>query len=107
MILTETKSGDSFPNLQFLADGFSEPFRIDRNRSGGGVMIYVWDNIPSKLLTKHFLPNDIKSLLVKLNFRKRQWFLQRTYHPPSQSDQYFFENVDKALDMYSYYGNIL
>ena len=74
---------------------------------GGGVMIYVWDNIPSKLLTKHFLPNDIKSLLVKLNFRECQWFLQRTYHPPSQSDQYFFENVDKALDMYSYYGNIL
>ena len=70
-------------------------------------MIYVWDNIPSKLLTKHFLPNDIKSLLVKLNFRECQWFLQRTYHPPSQSDQYFFENVDKALDMDSYYGNIL
>ena len=33
---------DSFPNSpQFLVDGFSEPFRIDTNRSGGGVMIYV------------------------------------------------------------------
>ena len=30
-----------------------------------------------------------------------------TYHPPSQSDQYFFENVGKALDMYSYYNKIL
>ena len=30
----------------------------------------------------------------------------RTY-PPSQSDQYFFENVDKALDMYRYYDKIL
>ena len=70
-------------------------------------MIYVWDNIPSKLLTKHFLPNDVKNLLVKLNFRKCQCLLQRTYRPPSQSDQYFFVNVDKALDMYSYYGNIL
>ena len=30
-----------------------------------------------------------------------------TYHPPSQSDQYFFEIVDKALDMYSYYDKIL
>ena len=29
------------------------------------------------------------------------------YHPPSQSGQYFFENVDKALDMYSYYDKIL
>ena len=30
-----------------------------------------------------------------------------TYHPPSQSDQYFFENVDKALHMCSYYDKIL
>ena len=30
-----------------------------------------------------------------------------TYHPPSQSGLYFFENVDKALDMQSYYGKIL
>ena len=30
-----------------------------------------------------------------------------TYHPPSQSDQCFIENVDKALDMYSYYDKIL
>ena len=41
LVLTETKLDDSFPNSQFSVDGFSEPFRIDRNRSGGGVMIYV------------------------------------------------------------------
>ena len=31
LVLTETKLDDSFPNSQFLVDGFSEPFRIDRN----------------------------------------------------------------------------
>ena len=54
LILTETKLEDSFPNSEFLVDEFSKPFRIDRNRPGGGVMIYVRDNIPSKLLTKYF-----------------------------------------------------
>ena len=44
---------------------------------------------------------------VEMNFRKCKWFLSGTYHPPSQSDQYFFENVDKALDMYNYYDKIL
>ena len=107
LVLTETKLDDSFPNSQFLVDGFSEPFRIDRNRSGGGVMIYVRDVIPSKLLTKHFFPNDIEGLFVELNFRKCKWLLLGTYHPPSQSDQYFFENVDKALDIYSYFDKIL
>ena len=52
--LTERKLDDYFPNSQFLVDGFSEPFSMDRNKSVGGVIIYVRNNIPSKLLTKHF-----------------------------------------------------
>ena len=83
----ETKLDDSFPNSQLSVDGLSEPFRIDRNRSGGVVMMYVRDDVPSKLLTKHFFPNDIKGLFVELNFRKSEWLLLGTYHPPSQSDQ--------------------
>ena len=59
---------------------FSEPFRIDRNRSGGGEIIYARDDIPSKLLPKH-----IEGLFVQLNFRKYKWLLLETYHPPSQS----------------------
>ena len=70
-------------------------------------MIHVQEVILSKLLTKHFFPNDIEGLFVELNFRKCKWLLLGTYHPSSQSDQYFFENVDKALYMYSYYDKIL
>ena len=55
LVLTETKLDDSFPNSQFSIDGFSEPFRIDRNRSGSRIMIYIRGINPSKLLTKHFL----------------------------------------------------
>ena len=87
LVLTETKLHDSFPNSQLSVDELSEPFRIDRNRSGGVVMMYVRDDVPSKLLTKHFFPNDIKGLFVELNFRKSKWLLLGTYHPPSQSDQ--------------------
>ena len=54
LVLTETKLDNSFPNSQFSIDGFSEPFRIDRNRSGSRIMIYIRGIIPSKLLTKHF-----------------------------------------------------
>ena len=70
-------------------------------------MIHVREVILSKLLTKHFFPNDIEGLFVELNFRKYKWLLLGTYHPPSNSDRYFYENVDKALNMYSYYDKIL
>ena len=79
LVLTETKLDDSFPKAQFLVDGFSEPYRYDRNRKGGGVMIYIRENIPSKLLEKHKFHDDIEGLFVELNFRKVKWLLFGTY----------------------------
>ena len=102
LVITETKLDDSFP-LQFLMKGFAEPFRLDRNRNGGGVMIYIRDDIPSRLLLKHVFPSDIEGLYIELNFRKCKWLLLGTHHPPSQYDQYYFNNLDKSMDTYSNY----
>ena len=75
LVITETKLYDSFPNAQFLVPGFSKPFHFNKNRKGGGVTIYVRENIPSELLTKHVLPSDIECIFLELNFRKCKWFL--------------------------------
>ena len=48
LVVTETKLDPSFPNGQFSIDGFARPFRRDRNKNGGGVMIFVRDDIPTK-----------------------------------------------------------
>ena len=53
LVLTETKLDDTFPTTQFLVNGFSEPYRPDRNRKRGGIMVYIRDDIPSKQLDKH------------------------------------------------------
>ena len=65
LVVTETKLDDTFRNAQFLVPGFSKPFHLDRNRKGGGVMIYVSENIPSKLLSKHVLPSDIECIFLE------------------------------------------
>ena len=41
LIITETKLDDSFPLSQFHIDGFSSPYTLDRNRNGGGIIIYI------------------------------------------------------------------
>ena len=107
LVLTETKLDDSFPQAQFLVEGFSEPYRYDRNRKGGGVMIYIRDDIPSKCLEKHKFPGDIEGIFVELNFRKVKWLLFGTYHPPTQNDLYYFNQLDKAIDTYNSYDKIL
>ena len=88
-------------------DGFSLSYRLDRNLNGGSVMIFVKEDIPRKVLTKRNFPSDVEDLFVQLNFRKPEWLLFRTHHPPAQNDQYIFNCIDKTLDTYGNYDNIL
>ena len=46
-------------------------FPLNRNRKCGGILMYVRNDIPGKLLTKHNFPNDIEGLFVETNFRKK------------------------------------
>ena len=48
-----------------------------------------------------------EGLFIELNFRKAKWLLFGTYHPPTQSDSNYFNNLDKALDFYSHYDKKL
>ena len=101
MILVETKLDNSYPTSQFKIDGFSEPFRFDRNKIGGGILIYTREDIPCKQLHKHSFAKDIEGLFLELNLRKSKWLLFGTYHPPSQNDDYFFKSVADALHIYN------
>ena len=83
------------------------PYRFDRNRNGGGVIIYVREDIPSKFLRKSLFPNDREEIFIEINFRKSKWLLCGTYHPPSQSDQCYFDNIEKALDVYCQYDKVV
>ena len=72
LVITETKIDSTFQLNQFAVQGYSKRYRFDRNTNGGGVYIYV-----------------------------REDMFCGCYHPPSQSDLYFFENIGKPLDKYS------
>ena len=41
LVLTETKIKSSFLNQQFYIQGFCLPYRLERNKSQGGVLAYV------------------------------------------------------------------
>ena len=62
LTIQETKLDSSFPTQQLALAGYSEPYRMDRNREGGGVLVYVREDIPSKLLTKHTFTKNVEGL---------------------------------------------
>ena len=65
-MITETKLDDSLPTMQFNIEGYYT-FRLDRNEYGGGILLYVRD--------------DIQSFFIELNLRKEKWLLCCTYYP--------------------------
>ena len=100
MIIGDTKLDDSYPMSQLLIEGFAESFRPDRDKNGGGILIYVRDFIPRKKLRKHAFPHDIEGMFVELNFRKSKWLLFATNRHPAQNVEYYLRNVVSALDKY-------
>ena len=71
LMVSETKIDDSFRIRNFLIHGFSPPYRLHRNSKGGGIMLYIRDDIPSNLLATDKEP--IESLYVELNLRNEMF----------------------------------
>ncbi len=100
LIITETKLDHSFPTGQFYMEGFSTPFRLDRNSKGGGILIYVREDLPTKELSKHTFDNGIEGIFFELNINKHKLLLLGTYRPPNQDKDFYFNSISKSMDLY-------
>lgn len=59
---------------------------------GGGILIYVQEDIPSKALNKHVLPDYFEALSIwgTANPRKQKWLLCEPYHPQVKKTKTIF-----------------
>ena len=67
LMISETKLDNTFLYaLLYHLQDFSNPYRLDRNCHGGGILVYVRDNIPSNLvkLDQNFDNFDLKVSLL-------------------------------------------
>ena len=71
ILIFETKIDDTFPTAQFFIKGFSGPYRQDRYRTGGGLILFVREDVPSRILNP-ISKTDIETLCIKINLRKRK-----------------------------------
>ena len=76
---------------------------------GGGLILYVREDIPCKQIKLNFnLPSDIECLFIEINLRKRKYLLVGGYSPHKDTTPYFLNNIGKALDtLLGNYDNIL
>ena len=59
LCISETKLDDTFPSSNFFIPGYSAPYRLDRSGNGGGILLYVREDIPSKELKLFPIPKNM------------------------------------------------
>ena len=96
LLVSETKIDDSFPIGNFLIDGFSTPYRLDRNSNGGGLMLLVREDISSKGETK-----PIEGFYIELNLRNDKWLLNCSYNPHKNNIGNHLKALSDFLDSHS------
>ena len=97
LLITETKIDSSFPTAQFKIEGYTT-YRLDRNSNGGGILLYVREDIPSTLLNTELL---IEGFCIEINIRKKKWLLVCTYNPNKNLISNHLKEIGKNLDNYS------
>ena len=89
----------SFPLQQFAIEGYSLHFRADRDSNGGGVLIYVREDIPCReIKDNHFTTQNIEGIFVELNLRSGKILLFGGYNHHKSNIGTFLGNLCQVLD---------
>ena len=99
LMISKRKFGERFPTSQFLMKGFSSPHRLDCNCNGGGILLYIREHMPSKLLSleKYFT----EAFFVEINLQnKKKWLISCSYKPKRASVANYLSTLSEFTDIY-------
>ena len=99
LMVSETKIDDSFPIGNFLIHGVSPHNRLDRDSKGGGIMLYIREDVPSNLLATDKEP--IESLYVELNIRNQKYLINCSYNAYKTMIKNHLATLSNFLDLHS------
>ena len=97
--ISETKIDSSFPEAQLDIHGFTTPYRVDRDCHGGGILLYIRQDIPSKLLINLKISENLEGVFVELNFRRKKWLVCCSYNPQKSNITKHLGAIGKNLDL--------
>ena len=69
------------------------PYRVDRNGYGGGIMLFLREDISSKLLSVENSPTD--AFFKEINIRKRKWLFSCSYNLNRENIENHLETLSK------------
>ena len=78
-----------------------------RNRFGGGLILFINENIPCKPLQEHVHLPNFEVIATEFYENNQKWFLLGLYKPPNQKTSNLIQNLSLILDLFlKNYGNL-
>ena len=99
-MVSETKIDNSFQVGNFVIGGFSTPYRLDHDSNGGGIILYVREDIISNLLATDE-KSYIERFYVKLNLCNEKWLINCSYNPNQNMICLHLDALSTSLDLHS------
>ena len=87
-LVSESKLDHTFPSNQFRINGY-KIFRRDRNRFGGGLILYINENIPCKPLQKHIHLPNFEIIAIEFYQNNQKWLLLGLYTTKSENERLY------------------
>ena len=100
-ITNRCRTDDTFPVGQLCIDGYSTPYCLNKTSHGGGILLYIREDIPSKMLKFDQVQNNFEVFFVEINLRKEKWLLSHSYNPNRKSIVNHEKNISTGLDQVS------
>ena len=107
--IVETKLDSSYPDAQFqIPDYQYPPYRKDRNKNGGGKIVFIRKGLITKRL-KAFEGDISEMICLEVTISKKIWFITYVYrHSYNNNKDIFFSELSNTLSLATRkYENIL
>lgn len=98
--ISETHLDSSIDNNSLIISGFHPPIRLDRNRNGGGVAMYISDEFVL-YERKDLQSNNLEILWSEIHLTNKKFLECVLYKPPNSLVDYwniFCSNIEKVLE---------
>ena len=90
LAVQETKLDSSYTNTQFEVPGY-RLYREDRNQHGGGIILYVRSDIPSRRVNIDLTHGE--NVTIELTVNKSKWLISSIYRPPKEIVKNFIDEM--------------
>ena len=97
IVLTESKLDSSIPSNIITFPGFHEPLRRDRNRHGGGCLVYISQQLIFKQQS-HIQSDYFENISVDIRVKEKVYSINCYYRPPdAENHELFLRETEKML----------